>query len=183
VSLKQVKDLKSPKHDSMMYDVEDPLRDQMQNNHSYQEGDSEQFEQVFNKKLRQSSVKPKNDAVLQASSPDEIALVRYAIELDMVLKERERTRVVIQNPLGVLEEYMVLANFPFTSESKKMSILVKHFKTGKIIYYVKGAEVVMEEKIKPAARAPLLEYCENLAMDGLRTLVFAQKVLTEEELE
>ena len=39
--------------------------------------------------------------------------------------------------------------FPFTSESKKMSVLVKHEQTGKVLYYVKGAEVVMEHKIKP----------------------------------
>jgi len=31
----------------------------------------------------------------------------------------------------------------------------------------------MEHKIKPQARAALLEFCEGLAMDGLRTLVFA----------
>ena len=71
--------------------------------------------------------------------------------------------------------------FPFTSESKKMSVLVKSVETGRVLYYVKGAEVVMEHKIKPQARACLLEFCENLAMDGLRTLVFAQKVLTEEQ--
>ena len=37
----------------------------------------------------------------------------------------------------------------------------------------------MERKVRPHARVSLLESCENLAMDGLRTLVFAQKVLTE----
>ena len=64
-----------------------------------------------------------------------------------------------------------------------MSILVKSEETGRIIYYVKGAEVVMEHKIKPQARAALLEFCEQLAMDGLRTLVFAQKVLTEQQAD
>jgi len=54
-----------------------------------------------------------------------------------------------------------------------MSILVKQEETGRVLYYVKGAEVVMEHKIKPQARAALLEFCESLAMDGLRTLVFA----------
>lgn len=68
--------------------------------------------------------------------------------------------------------------FPFTSESKKMSVLMKSKETGRIIYFVKGAEVVMERFIRPQARSSLLEFCEVLAMDGLRTLVFAQKVLT-----
>ena len=64
-----------------------------------------------------------------------------------------------------------------------MSVLVKQQETGKIIYYVKGAEIVMEGLIKVGQRALLLEFCEQLAMEGLRTLVFAQKVLTDQELE
>ena len=59
-----------------------------------------------------------------------------------------------------------------------MGCLLKSRNTNRIIYYLKGAEVVMEHKIKAGARASLLESCENLAMDGLRTLVFAQKVLS-----
>ena len=41
------------------------------------------------------------------------------------------------------------------------------------IYFLKGAEVVMEQKIKVGARPALLESCENLALEGLRTLAFA----------
>ena len=74
---------------------------------------------------------------------------------------------------GNIEEFDILASFPFTSESKKMGCLLKSRKSGRNIYYLKGAEVVMEHKIKAGARASLLESCENLAMDGLRTLVFA----------
>ena len=54
-----------------------------------------------------------------------------------------------------------------------MGCLLKSRETGKNIYYLKGAEMVMEKKIKPGARPSLLESCENLAMEGLRTLVFA----------
>jgi phospholipid-translocating ATPase len=54
-----------------------------------------------------------------------------------------------------------------------MSVLVKQKETGKIIYYVKGAEIVMEGLIKVGQRALLLEFCEQLAMEGLRTLVFS----------
>ena len=64
-----------------------------------------------------------------------------------------------------------------------MSVLVKQRETGKIIYYVKGAEIVMEGMCKTAQRPLLLEFCEQLAMEGLRTLVFAQKVLNEKEVE
>jgi len=66
------------------------------------------------------------------------------------LIERDRTQVVIKNADNILENYEILANFPFSSETKKMSILVRHKETGRYIYYVKGAEVVMEHKVRPA---------------------------------
>jgi phospholipid-translocating ATPase len=89
------------------------------------------------------------------------------------LIERDRLSVAIRNGDGLTENYEILANFPFSSETKKMSILVKHKETGRYIYYIKGAEVVMSTKVRPSQRAPLLEYCESLAMEGLRTLVIA----------
>jgi len=41
----------------------------------------------------------------------------------------------------------------------------------------------MEGLMKATQRALLLEFCEQLAMEGLRTLVFAHKVISEQELE
>jgi phospholipid-translocating ATPase len=91
----------------------------------------------------------------------------------MSLVERDRQFCILRNAAGAVEEYDVLASFPFTSESKKMGILLRSRATKQILYYLKGAEVVMEPKIKAGARAALQESCENLALDGLRTLVFA----------
>ena len=79
----------------------------------------------------------------------------------------------MRNADNKYENYDVLANFPFSSETKKMSILIRQVETGRYIYYVKGAEVVMEHKVKPSQKALLLEFCESLAMEGLRTLVMA----------
>ena len=77
-------------------------------------------------------------------------MVKFAIEMNTRLIERDRTQVVIKNADNILENYEILANFPFSSETKKMSILVRHKETGRYIYYVKGAEVVMEHKVRPA---------------------------------
>ena len=115
---------------------------------------------------------------MEASSPDEVALVKFGYLCRMKLLERDRNVCTMQDVAGNIESFDILASFPFTSESKKMGCLLKSRNTGRIIYYLKGAEVVMEHKIKAGARASLLESCENLAMDGLRTLVFAQKVLS-----
>ena len=110
-----------------------------------------------------------------------MALVKFASSINMELVERDRTFVQLLNCKGQYENYEILANFPFSSASKKMSVLVRHRETGKIIYYVKGAEVVMETIIQQNQRASLLEFCESLAMEGLRTLVFGQKLVSEEE--
>jgi phospholipid-translocating ATPase len=37
--------------------------------------------------------------------------------------------------------------FPFTSASKRMGIILKHNATGRIIFYLKGADSVMAKKI------------------------------------
>lgn len=66
-----------------------------------------------------------NEPILQASSPDEIALVKFAIDMNTALLERDRTSVQIKNADNKYENYEILANFPFSSETKKMSILVR----------------------------------------------------------
>ncbi len=54
-----------------------------------------------------------------------------------------------------------------------MGIILRHLETKKIIFYLKGAETVMQPKMRPSQRASLMEQCETLAMEGLRTLVIA----------
>lgn len=56
-----------------------------------------------------------------------------------------------------------MANFPFSSDTKRMGIVLKHVETGKLIFYLKGAEVVMKDKVKPSQRVVIDEACENLA--------------------
>ena len=85
----------------------------------------------------------------QASSPDEIALVRFADSLSMNLIERDQNQIVIKNTTGTHETYDVLANFPFSSETKRMGIVLKHKETNKIIFYLKGAETVMKACVRP----------------------------------
>ena len=62
----------------------------------------------------------------QASSPDEVALVKFADTLGMKLMDRDQQKIVIANTNGVMEQYEVLANFPFSSETKRMGIVLKH---------------------------------------------------------
>eukprot|EP00755_Sulcionema_specki_P009751 Sspe_Gene.44555::Locus_21865_Transcript_1_1_Confidence_1.000_Length_3924::g.44555::m.44555/K01530/E3.6.3.1; phospholipid-translocating ATPase len=81
--------------------------------------------------------------------------------------------------------YTILEEFPFTSESKRMGIIVKHLDTATgeevINLFMKGADSVMS---KIVGHSPwLAEECTNLAKDGLRTLVFGSKQLSKEEYD
>lgn len=57
-----------------------------------------------------------------------------------------------------------MINFPFSSESKRMGIVLRHIGSGKLIFYLKGAETVMKNTVKPIFRATIDEACDNLAM-------------------
>ena len=118
---------------------------------------------------------------LQASSPDEFALVSFAESLNFKLKNRDEYRIVITNSMNKDEEYDILACFPFSSETKRMGILVKHLESNKIIFYLKGADVIMANKVRPIYKAIVNDECDNLAREGLRTLVIGQKFITNDQ--
>jgi phospholipid-translocating ATPase len=119
----------------------------------------------------------------QASSPDEIALVKFAEKLNMRLYHRTDREIKLKNSADTVEEYEVLANFPFSSDTKRMGIVLKNKAHGHIIYYLKGAENVMMKFVKKDYIGYIKENAENLAVKGLRTLVLTQKLLTQEEFD
>lgn len=63
---------------------------------------------------------------LQASSPDEVALVKFVEELGYKLEKRDQRLIQIKNKIDEIEEYEILECFPFSSESKRMGIVVKY---------------------------------------------------------
>lgn len=77
--------------------------------------------------------------------------------------------------------YQILQMFPFTSESKRMGIIVKDLNTGEITFYLKGADIVMTSIVEPNDWCH--RECTNMAKEGLRTLVVAKKILSSEEYE
>ena len=86
---------------------------------------------------------PRSGEVLyQASSPDELALIQGAKQSGLVLTERTQTVMKIMNELtGQAEEYEILQEFPFDSDRKRMTLIVKH--KGRYILMCKGADSIM----------------------------------------
>ncbi|XP_037033899.1 probable phospholipid-transporting ATPase IIA isoform X2 [Bradysia coprophila] len=173
----------------------------------------------------------KEEVTYQASSPDEIALVKWTEQIGLALVARNLNSMTLQlrNPFtnpklsknslnaestsintavtilsndssksdinspssstsstaslnslsNGLMKYLILQVFPFTSESKRMGIIVKDVKTGEITFYLKGADVVMAAIVQ--YNDWLNEESGNMAREGLRTLVVAKKSLTEDQ--
>ena len=117
----------------------------------------------------------------QASSPDEVALVKFAETLKMRLLARSDKEIIIKDSADHLEEFEILANFPFSSDTKRMGIILKNKKYKHIIYYLKGAENVMIKFVKKEYISFISENAENLATKGLRTLVLTQKIISEND--
>ena len=87
----------------------------------------------------------------------------------------------LQAPTGEIEEYEILNVFPFTSQTKRMGIVVRSKTTQQITFYIKGADSVMSRMVRSSDW--LVEECDNLAREGLRTLVFAYKNLSQAEYD
>jgi phospholipid-translocating ATPase len=68
--------------------------------------------------------------------------------------------------------------FAFTSERRRMGIILRDKQTNEIIFYLKGADIVMQNIVQYSDW--LNEKCSNMAREGLRTLVVAKKTLTPE---
>ena len=119
----------------------------------------------------------------QASSPDEIALVKFAETLKMVLTHRTDKTIKLKDAADNDEEFDILANFPFSSDTKRMGIILKNKKYGHIIFYLKGAENVMTKFVKKEYIGFIKENAENLAIKGLRTLVLTQKIIPQQEYD
>ncbi|CAL1295011.1 unnamed protein product [Larinioides sclopetarius] len=117
--------------------------------------------------------------VYQASSPDEVALVAWTESVGLTLIHRDITSMKLKTAHNQILNYSILQIFPFTSETKRMGIIVKEESSGDIIFFMKGADVVMSSIVQ--YNDWLDEECGNMAREGLRTLVVAKKVLTEEQ--
>ncbi|CAD7679199.1 unnamed protein product [Nyctereutes procyonoides] len=117
----------------------------------------------------------------QAASPDEVALVQWTESVGLTLVSRDLASMQLRTPSGQILTYSILQMFPFTSESKRMGVIVRDESTTEIMFYMKGADVAMSSIVQ--YNDWLEEECGNMAREGLRTLVVAKRALTEEQYQ
>lgn len=129
----------------------------------------------------------------QASSPDEIAIVRWTESVGLRLTYRDRKGMILESTETGLPvvQVRILDIFPFTSEGKRMGVIVQFYEhaqsripdlgSGEIWFYQKGADTVMGSIV--AANDWLDEETANMAREGLRTLVVGRKRLSVQQYQ
>lgn len=92
----------------------------------------------------------------QAMSPDELALVRAAKDLGVIVVDRpaQSMKILIRDKNGneKHETYEVLDVVEFSSKRKRMSIIIR-FPNGKICLFCKGADSTIIKRLKTANEA------------------------------
>ena len=144
---------------------------------------------------------PGGSVTYQAASPDEVALVQWTESVGVKLASRDLTSAQLQLSNGTTKSFQILHLFPFTSESKRMGIIVRDEISDEVCLLMKGADTVMAQMVQVCTShsvycddvselSLLLQYndwleeeCSNMAREGLRTLVVAKRVLTQEQLD
>ena len=106
-----------------------------------------------------------------------MAIVGWTASVGLTLVFRDRQRMELQTPTGSRLTFDILDIFPFTSESKRMGIVVRDVQSGEITFLQKGADVVMAKIVQ--RNDWLEEETANMAREGLRTLVMARKKMSQ----
>ena len=130
----------------------------------------------------------------QASSPDEIAIIRWTETCGLRLAHRDRRSMTLESTHSsqTAARVEILNLFPFTSESKRMGIIVRFVQDGDteqqtgensdpVWFFQKGADTIMTNIV--AKNDWLDEETANMAREGLRTLVVGRKKLSAEQYQ
>ncbi|XP_035272961.1 probable phospholipid-transporting ATPase VD isoform X2 [Anguilla anguilla] len=125
----------------------------------------------------------------EAESPDEAALVHAARAYGCVLRARAAGQLVAELPGVGRLPVPLLHVLPFDSTRKRMSVVVRHPLTGRVVVYTKGADSGIMDLLTPPQGDPqdireeTQRHLDAYAREGLRTLCVAKKVMEEEEYE
>ncbi|KAK7814953.1 phospholipid-transporting atpase 2 [Quercus suber] len=121
------------------------------------------------------------DIFYKAQSQDEDALVCAAARLHMVFVNKNANILEIKFNASTIQ-YEVLETLEFTSDRKRMSVVVKDCQNGKILLLTKGADEAILPYACPGQQTrAFFEAVEQYSQLGLRTLCLAWRQLKEDE--
>ena len=118
-----------------------------------------------------------------ASSQDELTIINMCRDVGYgkFMKRNPSTITIILNDKK--EKYNILKTIEFTSKRKCMSLIVQNKETQKAYIFTKGADVEVTEKLSLDNYAEgIIESCDEFSTAGLRTLLFAYRELSLDEI-
>lgn len=124
-----------------------------------------------------------------ASSPDELALVNFAKQYNYEFVGRDGDDICTVKQNGQERNYKLLNICEFTSTRKRQSVIIREMDGNKrILLFSKGADAIMKnllskESVESEEYLESQQYVDKFALEGLRTLFLAYKVLDEEKWE
>ena len=122
-----------------------------------------------------------------ASSPDELSLVKFAKRCGYEFIDINEDQQMVVKQIYKEKKYLLKNILEFTSDRKRMSVLVQDVETKVYHLFTKGADEMIFSLSKKQMRFGdlnvLKEKVDDYAKIGLRTLVLAEKTLTEEEYQ
>ena len=130
-----------------------------------------------------------NDKITyNASSPDELALVNGAYHLGASFEGIDDDNKIKFGYLGESMSYELLNVIEFDSTRKKMTVVVRDSESNEIKVLCKGADSVLLPLLKDNDSKKVRElvdatyrHMETFAKEGLRTLLFVEKTISEED--
>uniref|UniRef100_A0A8C2CQK5 Phospholipid-transporting ATPase n=1 Tax=Cyprinus carpio TaxID=7962 RepID=A0A8C2CQK5_CYPCA len=162
--------------------------------HSSDVSDAAGQKVISSERKVKSSLSGSEEVCYEAHSPDEAALIHAAKAYGFTMMERTPHYVTVKLPDEALLKFEVLDILTFDSTRRRMSIIVRHPHTKEIIMYTKGADSAIMERlgnvfsdmsqVNSEAKQTAVKTQRDLDMyarNGLRTLCFAKKVISEQE--
>ena len=129
----------------------------------------------------------KGQVVYNASSPDELALVNAAkyFGYEFLGRDKDDNMLLQVEGEATPRKYELLNVIEFTSARKRMTIIVRT-EDNKIKVMCKGADTMILARLNNANKQLVEQtqsYLEAFSKEGLRTLVLAEKDVSEEVYE
>lgn len=114
----------------------------------------------------------------QGPSPDEITLVDAAKDMQFEFLRSTQSSTVV-NVKGTEKTFELLEVFPFTSDRKRMSVILKVGNTIKM--FSKGADSIIKARLASDQTLNLDAELTKFSRIGLRTLLIAMRTISESE--
>lgn len=120
------------------------------------------------------------------SSSDEVALVNFARSIGYIYKENNINDNIVTIEINEKTfKYKIISKLDYSSERKRMSVVVESLNNNNYYLFIKGDEHVLKSKmnkIEIKSKGKTFDILNDFAREGLRTLAFGYKKLNDEEV-